>query len=379
MKKQISLRIYNPEKISELETAAPVEAVSKQFSNLAYSPEYRGAYLKRSPVRSFASIEQMLAMATVNGPAKDALSKIYPDSISEELEALRNLQIERHTLEALMSGELKPSGGVIRHRGEDLDKADIPEAIEELGHEIQDTAEKLMAHDANCRKAHLIVGEEFGQGWKDYLLGLVSKLHFSEHLAAIVDNEHSLLINTWNVITADGQIGYFEKKRMLKVCDQTQATMTIVSEKLLQLHLPESIRKDLNIENWKEQCPQFDLVPATKNNWPDWVRAASESKSHISHVLNILKTSTLEELIKVEAELREHVKNATKPGAAPELGLCPSNYPVLLPGDEHVLQKKLDLWNRFQLAHGLVPTMARLAVSLTIVGGTIYGGLFGIL
>lgn len=379
IKKQISLNIYNPDKISEMEATVPVEAVSRQFSNLSYSPEYRGAYLKRSPVRSFASIEQMIGMATVNGPAKEALSKIYPESISDELEALRNLQIERHTLEALMSGELKPSGGVIRHRGEDLDTADIPEAIENLGDEIQDAAEKLMAHDANCRKAHLIAGEEFSPEWKAYLHSLVSKLHFTEHLAAVVDNEHALLINTWNVITADGQIGYFEKKRMLRVCAQTQLTMHTVSEKLLELHLPESIRKDLGIENWKEQCPQFDLESATKKNWPDWVRAASESKSHISHVLNILKTSTLEELIRIEADLRHHITNGTKPDMAPELGHCPKDYPVLLPGDEHVLQKKLDLWNRFQLAHGLMPTIARLAVSMSIVGGTIYGGLFGIL
>ena len=48
-----------------------------------------------------------------------------------------------------------------------------------------------------------------------------------------------------------------------------------------------------------------------------------------------------------------------------------------MPGQEHVLQRKLDLWNRFQLAHGAGPTLLRLVVALGIVGGTIYSGVLG--
>ena len=44
----------------------------------------------------------------------------------------------------------------------------------------------------------------------------------------------------------------------------------------------------------------------------------------------------------------------------------------------YVLQRKLDLWNRFQLAHGVGPTLMRVMVSVGIVGSTIYIGLFNV-
>ena len=53
----------------------------------------------------------------------------------------------------------------------------------------------------------------------------------------------------------------------------------------------------------------------------------------------------------------------------------PSDYPLLLPGNEHQLQQKLDVWNRFQLAHGTFPTLARLVVAIGIVGGALYSGI----
>ena len=55
-------------------------------------------------------------------------------------------------------------------------------------------------------------------------------------------------------------------------------------------------------------------------------------------------------------------------------GKAPDSYPVLLPGEEHKLQQKLDLWNRFQLAHGFFPTLARLLVAGAVVGGTVFVG-----
>jgi len=96
-----------------------------------------------------------------------------------------------------------------------------------------------------------------------------------------------------------------------------------------------------------------------------------------SYVLGLISNVTLEELINTEKKLAEHIKNETPIDQAPEASQCGDNYPVLLPGNENVLQRKLDLWNRFQLAHGFFPTLARLVVSLGIVGGTIYSGFIG--
>ena len=125
LRKKISLDIYDQAKIKDLKAASPSSAVKKYFSNMSYSPEYRGAYLGRSPVRGFASVEQLLQMAK-SGSSTIDLDGLYPRSMSRDLKRVRNLEIERETLKSLASGELKPSGGVIRHRGEEISKAENP-------------------------------------------------------------------------------------------------------------------------------------------------------------------------------------------------------------------------------------------------------------
>jgi hypothetical protein len=94
--------------------------------------------------------------------------------------------------------------------------------------------------------------------------------------------------------------------------------------------------------------------------------------------LGILSSIALEELISSEQLIRKHLIENSEPEQAPKPASSPQKHPLLIPGNENVLQRKLDLWNRFQLAHGVMPSLARALVSLGIVGGTIYGGIIGI-
>ncbi|MEO0575691.1 MAG: M48 family metallopeptidase [Pseudomonadota bacterium] len=377
LREQISLGFYNAEKVNELETVPAEDAMTRRFNKASLSSQFRGTYLSRSPVRNFASVTEMLDCAQLSTSDSDTLSALYPASIADQLEQARSLDAERHTLEALASGALKPSGGVIRHRGEELDKSDIPDAIEQVGQERKVIAESLKLHDANCRQAHLLAAQSLDGGWHDYLLSLIHLLHCSEHLTAVVNNEQSLLTNTWQVITADGQIGHFEKKRMLKVCRQAQEAMREVSSFATQIVLPATIAEQTGINDWATQFPTFDIDDVNKKNWPDWCRVGSQMMGDMSHALSIVRSAALEELISRETDIANHHAQGADVDAAPHAGSTPNGYPVLLPGKEHVLQRKLDLWNRFQLAHGAGPTMVRLFVSLTIVGGTIYSGVLG--
>ena len=377
LREKISLGFYNADTVHELETAHAGEAVAQRFNKASLSSRYRGTYLSRSPVRNFESVDEILQSAGLTGGDGQTLEQLYPDSIAERLEHFRSLEAERHTLEGLASGELKPSGGVIRHRGEELDIADIPDAIEQVADERAAVAEELKQHDANCRQAHLLAARLLGRGWEDYLLGLIRLLHCTEHLNAVVNNEHAFLVNTWQVITADGQIGYFEKRRMLAVCQQTQETMRSVSACAQQIVLPDSIAEATGIDDWAEQFPRFEIDDVTKANFADWCNVGSRMMSNLAHALGIVRSAALEELINVETMVRRAGAEGSDPGAAPQAGSTPGGYPVLLPGKEHVLQRKLDLWNRFQLAHGFGPTTLRLLVSIGIVGGTIYSGVLG--
>lgn len=375
LRQRISKSFYRVSKESELENISPLEAVTKSFNKPAYSPEYRGTYLNRSVVRNFSSVEEMLSSGELSENVADSIANLYPQSLAADLEAARNLDIERNTLEALGRGELKPSGGVIRHRGEELKKSDIPDAVKLIAEERKVIATKLKNHDASCRRAHLQLAEQMGQGWHEYLVSLIQLLHCSEHLWARLEDEQALFINTWSVINADGKIGYFEKRRMIKVCQNLHAIVNEISASALELQLPQPVAEALGIADWARQCPKFELREVNKKNWGEWCQVASERISDLVYALSIICDAALDELICTEVMLRKCLTDNTTPEAAPEPGASPSKYPLLIPGNENVLQRKLDLWNRFQLAHGFFPTLLRLLISMSIVGGTIFGGM----
>jgi len=235
-----------------------------------------------------------------------------------------------------------------------------------------------MVHEANCRKTASLIAQSFGQGWSDYLDYTIRLLHAADHMLATVSNEKALLINTWNVITADGSIGYFEKRRLMKVCRTADQVMTEVSAHMQEIKLTPEIRSRIGIESWKDATPVFDFVPIDGKNFVQWVQTAVEVMNSFQHALNVLHMEALEDLLEKEKMLRHLYQTGGKPDPAPAIGQVPKSYPVLLEGDEYVLQKKLDIWNRFQLAHGFFPSFFRTVVSLGIVGGTIYAGLIAL-
>jgi len=363
--REISMSLYNHEHRSTLEDIEETDAVMRHFSAPSLHPRFRGNFLNRAIMRNFASLDEIWQSGEISADASTSISKLYPEHLKTQLAAVRDLSAEIATLQALQLGELKPSGGVIRHRGNELKKADVPHVVTELNAELRELNTVLKHHDASCRRAHLQTAEALQAGWPEYLKSLVGLLHWGQHLHAVIENERSLLVNTWLVITADKQIGYFEKRRMIRVASHVQAKMREVSECVQQLSSPE------------QQLPQFAILDVDEDNWADWCAEADQQIQQLSRFAHWLSEFALQELIKTEQMLALQLNESSETpiDAAPMPAVLPTQYPILLPGQEHVLQRKLDLWNRFQLAQGVLPSTGRLVVAASIVGGTIYAGL----
>lgn len=377
LRREISVGFYNPEHRAKLEDIAETDAVFRHFSAPSLHPNFRGNFLNRAIMRNFASIDEVWQSGEIGSDAKLSISKLYPESLKEQLAAVRNLSTEISTLEALKRGELKPSGGVIRHRGNELKKADIPQAVSELNAELRELNSALKHHDASCRRAYLQAAEELQAGWPEYLKSLVGLLHVSQHLSAVVNNERSLLVNTWLIITADQQVGYFEKRRMINVAKQVQTRMREVSTSLQQLSPPEHLLTKIGIDDWAKQCPEFAILDIDRKNWEAWCGEADQQIQQLGYLTQALSDLALQDLIDTEQTLALQLCNpsAEPIHVAPMPAMLPAKYPTLRPGQEHVLQLKLDWWNRFLLAQGLLPSTCRLLVAASIIGGTIYAGL----
>lgn len=376
LKQKISQSFYSFGAEHSVSAICPNEAVAKSFDRESYAPKYRGTYLDRSIVRQFSSVEEILSRGNISTTPEESLAELYPTGISDQLEKLRNLEMELSTLRGLASGELKPSGGAIRYRGEEIKKNEIPSTIQKISDEITGVENILSEHDASCRRAHIQAAQKFNNGWVDYLKSLLGILHCTEHLKAKIDNENALFLNTWQVITADGRIGYFEKRRMLTVCKQVEKEMRAITEIASQLKLSETLKIATGIQHWAQQSPKYRLPDVNVKNWGEWCQAVSEFMNVYANALGLVQAATLEELIKAESILSTHIEDKTAPEAAPQPGSYPAGYPTLRRGEEHVLQRKLDLWNRFQLAHGVGPSVFRFLVSIGIVGGTVFSGIF---
>ncbi|WP_226911336.1 M48 family metallopeptidase [Gallaecimonas mangrovi] len=373
LRQQISTDFYVPEKRDELSLTSEQEAVAHHFSRQSLHPRYRGNYLSRDVMRNFASADDVLAGPTPTN-IKAALAKLYPEALKEQLAAVRDLESEIDTLEALARGELTPSGGIIRHRGSELKKADIPRVLEQLAQERSELVQALNRHDSQCHSSHLDAAKTLGEDWPQYLEGLVKLLHASEHIAAVVRNEQMLLANTWQVVTADSKVGYLEKKRLLKVGKSITGVIETVNAAITQFTLTQQLMTAFEVEDWPKQCPEFDLVEITKDNWHQWFPAAHDSMNNIAGVLEYMRDMLVDDLVSCELSIEKMFNNEEEVTPAPSAATVPEQYPTLLPGQEHQLQSKLDLWNRFQLAQGTIPTLLRLLVATGIVGGTLYGG-----
>src|SRR5262249_54567637 len=90
--------------------------------------------------------------------------------------------------------------------------------------------------------------------------------------------------------------------------------------------------------------------------------------------LSALRQAALEQLLLVEAQVARFTRDKMTPAAAPDATQVPEKYPLLVPGSERPRKTKLDLWDRFHVADGLVPTLARLTVACGIIAAVLSVG-----
>ncbi len=69
----------------------------------------------------------------------------------------------------MKEGFLTAQGGIIRHRGKDLKRSDLQDAIEALKGELGRARDIVLNQDRRCRSVHLAAAGQLGAGWDAYL------------------------------------------------------------------------------------------------------------------------------------------------------------------------------------------------------------------
>lgn len=353
-------------------------ALDEGYSRLQYEPRYRGAYLGRCLTRHVTQPDELYEKALQETGIQKALDEQYPTQLGNDLTRLRELSEERATLQALHDKIYQATGGRIVHRGREIARRELPEAIREVTQEEEQVEKCILAYDRRCRGVHLAAAGQLGHGWSEYLVGLIKVLHYAEHTQADLRDAQGVFDNVFAVVTADGKVSDRELKRLLAAANMVHSVLAAVYEKAAELQLDQSLCARLEVATWSEMLEEFTLPPASKENINEWIRVIDGWVNSAVGALRALASTTLEQLLRSEDEVARYVRENSIPAASAAPSRTPAHYPTLLPGQERKRQKRLGLWDRFQTADGLVPATARFLVAGAIVGAVLgFGGVAG--
>ena len=361
----------------EAETQPPEESLAdldELFDRPYLDERYRGAWFGRPVTLDAADPADLVGPLPEGHEAiAAALQALYPEELTEQLARWRELGEEHDLLVALQDGVLTAPGGVLRHRGEELPRAELPTVLARVGAERQEAHDVLLAHSRRCRAAHRAAARALDPAWHDALAGLTGLLHYAEHTLADLDDAMGHLANTVAVVTADGNVSSRERKRLVASAGDVEGALIAIWGARQQVVFPDPVAAALETDTLAGLLPDaFDLPSVTTQNVGPWLDVAQSWADGFRGTLSTLLSAARDALLQAEDRVRAAFEGGEPLGPAPSPGATPSDYRTLPPGSEREIQKRLGLWDRFVLADGTGPTILKLAVALAILLPTLF-------
>ena len=350
-----------------------LRAVDASFDRAFLDPRYRGAYLGRSAVRG---AKRPADLYLPSDRARELTpDQLYPENLRGALEAWKSRESEFRALQGLQRGFLQSNGADIKFRGEVLRRGELGATLDALRAECAAAREALAERDREHRSAHLAAAERIGQGWPEQLRGLVALLHYADHTAADLRDARGYLANVVAVATVDGRVSSSERTRIAAAGADVHRALEAIWEQRAEVRLSADIAAALGVEAWAQALPdEFKLSLPNPDRLGKWLEVIDGWLDGFIGPLTALERCTLEALLKAEAKVAGFARDPSTVTPAPSPAAAPATYPTLVPGSERERQWHLGWWERFQIADGFLPSLARFAVAGALVAGMIFLG-----
>jgi Zn-dependent protease with chaperone function len=379
---------------------ASLAALDAELDKRYLDPCYHGTYLGRSIVRAAAKVDELYGSEPAPEAVVAALDALYPPSLAGDLARLRELSEQHALLGALQRGILEAPGGVVRHRGQEHHRREIPKLLAEVERELDEVRAALCEHDRRVRTAHLAAARAVSPGWEAYLRGLAAIHHYADHRRADLEDAAGALQNILAVVFADGRVTSSEAERVLAAAHAMFAPLRSIHEQATEVELG-ALAGKLEVATFKDALEPLKLPEPSEDNLGEWLDAVGGWVGDAISALSALSRFSLDELVRTEEEMARRVRaaaggtlvEATAPadlGAAAALAPAtggqadapapprpPASYPTLVPGSQRPRQLKLGWWDRFQVADGIVATAARFIVAAAIIACVVWAGRAG--
>ena len=376
LREEVTAAMIGPDASTPIAIEESLEAIDTYFAREFLDSRYRGSYLGRSITRCATTPAALVETGAIIWQAQ--IEQLYPESLVKDVAQLRAFEKELSQLRAIHMGVLAPAEGGIRHRGRVIKPGELPAAMKRVEHDVAAVEKRLVAHDRLCRSAHLGAARELGQGWAEYLQGLIAAIHYGDHTAANLQDLQGVLGHTVHVATVTGRIGNAGRKRVVAAANALQEALLKVFAQSREVTLDSTLAQRLGNTSWADILGKFELGQATEENIGDWLSVIDGWTSQAGGPADALRTEALEQLLLTEASIAGHVRAGTHPGPAPAPSKMPAKYETLLSGKERERKDAPSWWDRFQTADGKVAATARVAVAATIVIAVLgFGGTMG--
>lgn len=373
LRKDDAGKLVHPEKpVAPL--AEALARLEERWTRASLDPRYRGSYLGRAVAAHFETAEAMTrANVAEDEPSeRDAvlarLDALYPASLRDEFTLYRERREEVGLLEGLADGVLTAPGGIIRHRGREIRRAELASVIESAKGERGEVEARVLAHDRLVHATHLRAARLLGGGWERYLESLVRLLHYSTHAWRELADAHSFLHHELGIVLADGRVSAAERQRVLVAAGDLQTVLQRLWHEKAKLSLPPAVNaRFVDLEGFTVMKDELGALEPTEQNLGDWLQVVEGWAMGAAGDLKVLSDVTLDTLLHTEEAIARQLREGIDPGEAPATAATPARYHVRLVGKERERQKKLDWWDRFQTADGFLPGAARFVVASALL------------
>ena len=370
VREDMTAKLLGESDAATVELEESLKTLARQFKREHFNRRYCGIFFGRSLARHVDTCQQ-LRDPQYRGEIGE-LAGLYPESLAQDVQALRTLETQRGQLEALISGAMTAPGKVVRLRGVEFRKKQLPAALDSVRAEVAEVTARLLAHDKLCRSWHQGQAVRMGGGWQEYLDGLLAMIHYAEHTVANLQDAQGVLNNVTAVVTAVRRVTADGVARVVGAANELHVAMDQVYLEARHVLLDDRLRARLELtDSWSESLGKFGLPLANSDSINDWLRVVDGWVNSLVGSLNALRSAALEELLVTETMIARHARTGGAPDAAPAPSKAPVSYTLLMAGAERERQTRLGWWARFQRADGVLPGGARLLVAGAIVAAVL--------
>ncbi|MCC6808443.1 MAG: M48 family metalloprotease [Deltaproteobacteria bacterium] len=377
LRKKMTERLYaekfDAAKVAPIETT--LAAVDQHFGRAHLDGRYRGVYRDRAVSRAAFAPKDLFGPTLGSDAAAQTLDALYPTTLAADMERLRTLQREKSLLIGIQLRRLDAGGGKLNYRGVERKRRELPMLIADVEAELEALQQKLDDHERRCRDVHIGIAAVVTEGWAKYLRALTYTLHYAEHRLHNLADASGAFHNVLAVVTADGHVSGAERQRLWIAANDVHEVLAGIYAEASTVTLNEPLAQIVGFSDWSKELGEFKLPAPSNENLHQWVPVLDSWVQGPLHYLYLLKEAALDRLIAAEQDVaRAFRSNETLP-APPLPPLVPSEYSGFKRGDERPRQTRLDWWDRFIIADGLVPTTMRLAVTAAVVAGVIWASI----